>query len=277
MPSRLIVDFIGMCVFIQPPPAEGQNDTQYVDRVGLLREPRHVHMISYREGAVAAATDQHCPVPDLTVLRGLLPGRYFFGTPPPPPSEQVPVPLQPRSAAIHECDPGPNAARLPNLEYVAGVMAKSEPHVDNAMAVLLTLPGGDLYPQPPTDPHAESNWVFPNHAQVHLTDRTRLEVDIVRTDILYLSRAGQSVAQSISIPVEGGAFRLVIAAIDQDLGTRETKPTNGYVLEEFQLFYALTDEFGPSPYFLRGPADPDSPICPQIRVMPKPRPKMPAL
>ena len=270
MASKLIVDFIGMCVFIQPPPAAG-GDTQYVDKVGLLRERRHVHMITYRQQVLQdppESTSSCRELPDLAVVRGLVPGRYSF------------YELKDAaSAMIHECDP--QNPRLPDLEYVGQVTLKSAQHVDNAMAVLLTLPkgsqsGGSLYPRAPIDPNAENDWIFPGLKNpVHLTDRTRLEVDLgdAGLGVLTLLRTGQDPNKAIKIyPEADGVFRIVIAAIDQDLGTREEKPTNGYVLEEFQLFYALTDEFGPSPYYQKvNPADPDSPICPQVRVKPRPK------
>jgi hypothetical protein len=240
MPRTVQIDFIGMCVYVL-----AQDPPRTPIKVGLLHEPRHVHLISYRVGGV-------------TVLKGIQAGNYEI--------EHHPA----GDVEIHDTP----QTRLPDLYDVSGIDALDQDKLDAAMRVTLTLPQGDLTPQAPTDPGAERDWIFrtdllapkPREYTTSLTDRTQFTFSTNYDRIVLYDPTRRT---RIEIPLEDDTFHLSISAIDSDLGERVVKPDDGFQLCEFQLLYACTQKFGPAPIYRKNGADPDSPICPQARVRPR--------
>ncbi len=249
MAREVVIDFVGMCVFLQ------DSGRRRID-VGLLDERRHVHLIVCR--------DEN----GLPVVKGLHRATYQIAG------------CNDGPAEISDPSRIPDLASLPAVRGGKGTGVKNRGDVETAMRVQIRMPGGYLASQLPVRAFAEKPWLFQNAEGVKrenesLTDRSRFTATSdSETVALEIPTADGPRTLVRMFPDADNTIRATIMALDQDLGDRERTLEFGFQLCEFQLLYACTASPGVSPVWTGATvqsrderrADPDEPICPQGRI-----------
>lgn len=230
MPNTIQIDFIGMGVVM----IEGAVGT---GTMALLNERRHLHLISYLDA-----------VTNLPAVKGLLAGDYAV--------------KDHERGTVSVVDP---EARLPNIVNLSRSTVRSASRLAKTIRVRFALPTGILRSRVPVQPKAEAPWVFAAEPPRRLTDRTQFVGATSAVGNLTVTTPG---ADDIVVALEGNVFKILVMAIDADVGDRVVGVRPGLTLCEFQLLYELTEQPGPLPVFSPTDfADPDAPICPQALVV----------